>query len=57
MNFKFSTNFVLPYARKPAKNGGCGSTGIDATPTVPIHTGHPVYVGGAIALLIVDCSC
>ena len=42
MNFKFSTNFLLPYARKPAKYGGCGSTGLDATPTVQIHTGHPV---------------
>ena len=21
---------------------GCGSTGLDATPTVPIHTGRPV---------------
>ena len=44
MNFKFSTNFLLPYARKPAKYGGCGSTGLDATPTVQIHTGHPVYL-------------
>ena len=44
MNFKFSTNFLLPYARKPAKYGGCGSTGLDATPTVPIHTGHPVLL-------------
>ena len=42
MNFKFSTNFLLPYARKPAKYGGCGSSGLDATPTVQIHTGHPV---------------
>ena len=42
MNFKFSTNFLLPYARKPAKYGGCGSTGLDATPTVQIHTGRPV---------------
>ena len=44
MNFKFSTNFLLPYARKPAKYGGCGSTGLDATPTVQIHTGRPVGV-------------
>ena len=42
MIFKFSTNFLLPYARKPAKYGGCGSTGLDATPTVQIHTGRPV---------------
>ena len=46
MNFKFSTNFLLPYARKPAKYGGCGSTGLDATPTVQIHTGRPVHVFG-----------
>ena len=42
MIFKFSTNFLLPYARKPAKYGGCGSPGLDATPTVQIHTGRPV---------------
>ena len=41
MNFELSTNFLLPYARKPAKFGGCGSIGLVATPTVPIHTGHP----------------
>ena len=40
MNFKFSTNFFLAYVRK--KYGGPGSTGLDATPIVPIHTGHPV---------------
>ena len=44
MIFKFSTNFLLPYARKPAKYGGCGSTGLDATPTVQIHICHPVDV-------------
>ena len=42
MSFKFSTNFLLPYAKKPANYGGRGSTGSDATPIVPIHTGHPV---------------
>ena len=43
MSFKFSTNFLLPYVRKPAKYGGRGSIGLDATPTVLIHIGHPVY--------------
>ena len=43
MSFKLVTNFLLSYVRKPAKYGGCGSTGLDATPTVPIHTGHPVH--------------
>ena len=42
MSFKFSTNFLLPYVRKPAKYGGRGSIGLDATPTVLIHIGHPV---------------
>ena len=42
MSFKFSTNFLLPYVRKPAKYGGRGSTGLDATPTVQIHICHPV---------------
>ena len=42
MSFKFSTNFLLPYVRKPAKYGGLGSIGLDATPTVLIHIGHPV---------------
>ena len=42
MSFKFSTNFLLPYVRKPAKYWGCGSIGLDATPTVLIHIGHPV---------------
>ncbi len=42
MDFKFSTNFLLPYARKPANYGGHCSTGLYATPIVPIHTGHPV---------------
>ena len=44
MNFKFSTNFLLLYVRKPAKYGVCGSTGLDATPTVQIHICHPVGV-------------
>ena len=44
MNFKFSTNFLLLYVRKPAKYEGCGSTGLDATPTVQIHICHPVYL-------------
>ena len=43
MSFKFSTNFLLPYVRKPAKYGGRGSIGLDATPTVLIHIRHPVY--------------
>ena len=43
MSFKFSTNFLLPYVRKPAKYGGRGSIGLDATPTVLIHICHPVY--------------
>ena len=42
MSFKFSTNFLLPYVRKPAKYGGRGSIGLDATPTVLIHICHPV---------------
>ena len=42
MSFKFSTNFLLPYVRKPAKYWGRGSIGLDATPTVLIHIGHPV---------------
>ena len=42
MSLKFSTNFLLPYVRKPAKYGGRGSIGLDATPTVLIHIGHPV---------------
>ena len=44
MSFKFSTNFLLPYVRKPAKYGGHGSIGLDATPTVLIHICHPVCV-------------
>ena len=48
MNFKFSTSFLLPYARKPAKYGGYGSTGLDATPTVRIHTVHPVYISWVV---------
>ena len=58
MNFKFSTNFLLPYARKPAKYGGCGSTGLDATPTVQIHTGHPVCTGKSFseALILVSTN-
>ena len=43
MSFKFSTNFLLPYVRKPAKYGGRGSIGLDATPTVLIHICHPVH--------------
>ena len=43
MNFKFSTNFLLSYVRKPAKYGGRGSTGLDATSTVQIHICHPVH--------------
>ena len=43
MNFKFSTNFLLLYVRKPAKYGVCGSTGLDATPTVQIYICHPVW--------------
>ena len=46
MSFKFSTNFLLPYVRKPAKYWGRGSIGLDATPTVLIHIGHPVLVIG-----------
>ena len=42
MSFKFSTNFLLPYVRKPAKYGGRGCTGLDATPTVQINICHPV---------------
>ena len=42
MSFKFSTNFLLSYVRKPAKYGGRGSTGLDATPTIQIHICHPV---------------
>ena len=42
MNFKFSTNFLLPYARRSVKYWGPGSTGLDVTPIVPIHTGRPV---------------
>ena len=44
MSFKFSTNFLLPYVRKPAKYGGRGSIGLDATPTVLIHICHPVHI-------------
>ena len=43
MSFKFSTNFLLPYVRKPAKYGRHGSIGLDATPTVLIHICHPVH--------------
>ena len=39
MNFKFSTNFLLPYARKPAKYDFYD---LDATPTVLILIGHPI---------------
>ena len=42
MSFKRSTNFLLLYVRKPAKYGGSGSIGLDATPTVQIHICHPV---------------
>ena len=42
MSFKFSTNFLLPFVRKPAKYGGRGSIGLDGTPTVLIHICHPV---------------
>ena len=42
ITFKFATNFLLTYAKTPAKYGGCGFTGLDATPIVQIHTGHPV---------------
>ena len=42
MNFKFSTNFFMSHLRKPAKYGGHGSTGLDATPIVQIHICHPV---------------
>ena len=28
--------------KKPAKERGCDSTGLDATPTVQIHICHPV---------------
>ena len=45
MSFKFSTNFLLSCVRKPAKYGGLGSTGLDATPTVQIHICHPVHKG------------
>ena len=44
MSFKFSTNFLLQYVRKPAKYGGRGSTGLDTTPTVQIHICHPVDI-------------
>ena len=40
----FSTNLLLPYVRKPAKYGGCGFTGLHATPTVQIHICHPVFL-------------
>ena len=43
MSFKRSTNFLLLYVRKPAKYGGSGSIGLDATPTVLIHICHPVH--------------
>ena len=58
MTFKFSTKFFLPYVRKPAKYGGRGSIGLDATPTVLIHICPPVMkqqarrkrgAGGAVA--------
>jgi hypothetical protein len=50
MSFKFSTNFLLSYVRKPAKYDGRGSTGLDATPTVQIHICHPVikHTGSSI---------
>ena len=51
MNFKLSTNFLLLYVRKPAKYGGHGSIGLDATPTVLIHIGHPVSTQRSILIL------
>ena len=42
MSCKFSTNFLLPYIRKPGKYGGRGFECLDATPTVQIHICHPV---------------
>jgi hypothetical protein len=42
MSFKFSTNFLLSYVRKPAKYEGRGFTGLDAIPTIQIHICHPV---------------
>ena len=36
------TFFYRIYVRIPAKYGVCGSTGLDATPTVQIHICHPV---------------
>ena len=42
---KFALNFHFTWIKKPAKDRGCGSTGLDATPTVLILLRHPV-VGG-----------
>ena len=56
MSFKFSTNFLLPYVRKPAKYGGRGSIGLDATPTVLIHICHPVVVAAIIFAILVPIS-
>ena len=42
------TFFYRIYVRIPAKYGVCGSTGLDATPTVQIHICHPVVTFGQL---------
>ena len=42
ISFKFATNFLYTYSKKPAKDRGRGCTGLAATPTVLKLMAHPV---------------